>query len=270
MKKHVSIILLFLLLGALILPMQARADVIYEPWDSFYEAHRDECVYVCRAYTAQGPNGDVTVYESPESAQVEGTVTNGVSLYISYTYETGDGVVWGCYEDWNSDLSGWVPMDYLELIYDGISFTEEYGDQFIDVNGILDEEYQGKTIYLWEYPGCESGNAFTLQDDAEYLPQYSEEFTDANGTRWGRCSYYMGFKGYWINLDDPTASEPVKLPDRAEETAAQTDAPETEAVKEIVPKEPDSVKTVKIIAILAVAAVAAVTAVLLVLLRKKK
>ena len=43
-----------------------RADVIWEPEDSFYKKHSEECVYVNRLYTANGPDGEVILYKSPE------------------------------------------------------------------------------------------------------------------------------------------------------------------------------------------------------------
>ena len=83
MKKITNVIVI-LLLAALLLPMSARADVIYEPNDSFYSNHWEECEYVCRTYTANGPNGEVTLYQSPVSAMmVAGSVANGNEVYVS-------------------------------------------------------------------------------------------------------------------------------------------------------------------------------------------
>lgn len=268
MKKHVSIILLFLLLGALILPMQAKADVIYEPFDSFYEKHRDECEYVCRTYTASGPNGDVSVYESPESARVEAVLGNGEEIYISYTYEDAAGILWGCCESWSSDLTGWVPMDYLTVVYDGISFEEEYGDQFVSVQIVM--EATGETVYFWEYPG--SRNYIDVKVTEDYCPEFRTSYTDPDGNQWARCSYYMGIRGYWVNLSNATADYETLFPNHEEETVPQTEVPEIQSVqaKEIVPKEPASVRLMKIICTIAVAAVVIVTGLMLYRLKKKK
>ena len=116
--------------------VSASADVIFEPNDSFYEAHREDCVRNERNYTAAGPNGDVTVYESPESDKVIATFANGETLYISYIYTDPDGIQWGYYENWETGVAGWVPMEYLELIYDGISFEEEFGHLFAEEEGL--------------------------------------------------------------------------------------------------------------------------------------
>ena len=83
MKKLICLCLAALLLLTN-LPT-VRADVIFVPMgDDFFDEHRDECAYHDRYYTAQGPNGDVTVYESPISDRVIKTVKNGETLWVSY------------------------------------------------------------------------------------------------------------------------------------------------------------------------------------------
>ena len=263
--KKITKICCILLLAALLVPVTARADVIYEPFDSFYEEHRDECTYVGRSYTANGPNGTVTLYASPVNPGVEKTYPNGTALYVSYTYQTADGVLWGCCDYWD-DVTGWAPMEYLELIYDGISFEEEYGDQFVQTQIVMvTDEEEGETIYFWEYPGSRDYIDVTIRKD--YAPEFQTSYTDANGNEWVRCSYYMGIKGYWVNLNNATADYETLFPDAAEETVpAQTESPATERVKEIVPAGTN----VKWTVILAVSAVVAVTAALLIVLKKKK
>lgn len=265
MKKYLKIASM-LLLTLLILPLQVRADVIYEPWDdSFYDEHREDCEYHSRSYTADGPNGEVTVYESPESSWKKSDFENGSEIWISYLYTDAEGIRWGHCDDWESNVSGWVPMDYLELIYDGISFEEDYGDQFVQQSGALGEEYQGKIIYFWTYPGCEDSNRIDLFDDEPYMPEYDVVYTDDDGRSWGRLNYYMGIRNAWICLDDPTADFDTLYPQGIETIPPETER--TEIVPEIVPKSNDSAK---LLVSAAVVAVVAVTAGLLVLLKKKK
>ena len=66
--------------------MPVKADVIWEPMDDFYEEHREECRYVNRNFTANGPDGEVIVYKSPENPTVVDTWENGFSAYISFVY----------------------------------------------------------------------------------------------------------------------------------------------------------------------------------------
>lgn len=268
MKNCIQLLCIFLMLVSI--PLQARADVIYEPWDSFYEEHREECVYHARSYTANGPNGNVTAYESPESDWKEKVLENGTTLWISYTYVDGRGIEWGCFESWEDDIIGWVPMNYLELIYDGISFEEEYGSSFENVSGALDgAELTGQTVYFWKYPG--SSDCYEIKLESEYRPEYHTLYTDADGTVWGRCDYYMGIRDCWIDLNDPTLDHTkavAPLPDETEGPAIPDTMPEnSEPVEEIVPQ---SNSGIKLIVIAAVAAIVVITAVLLYLLKKKK
>lgn len=262
MKRYVSIIFLILLLGGLLCPMTARADVIYEPWDSFYEEHREECQYVSRSFTAKGPNGTVTIYESPVSAAVEAKLDNGEQVFVSYTYEDEAGILWGCCEERDTDLLGWAPMEYLEVVYDGISFAEEYGDQFVPEEGMLSDAYLGEIIYFWQYPGSSTHGWVELSEkDDAYRPEYNTVYIDTDGTRWGKCTYYRGWKGYWINLDDPTLEPPAPEPDEIvpRETTGET-------VAEIVPGGGN----LKPVLILAIGAVVAITCLLIVKLKGKK
>lgn len=268
MKKFMTMLLVLALLVASALPMAARADVIFEPRDSFYERHREECTYINRNFRSNGVR-TVTVYESPESDKVEAFYRTGDRIYISYTYEDSYGNLWGCCENWDSEISGWVPMAYLEVIYDGISFEEEFGDQFRDEQGSIGGDYLGKTIYFWEYPGSIGYIDMELGTDPDgYLPEYREIYVDEDGRRWGRCSYYMGIKGYWLQMDDPTADFDTLFPDYVEETVPET-GPEP-VVAEIVPKKPAAVQIVKVIVSAAVVLTVVVTAVLLWQMKRKK
>ena len=264
--KRMMRIFWILVLVALLLPLSARADVIYEPFDSFYEQHRMDCTYVGRNFTAKGPNGDITLYASPEDAQVEKTYPNGTALYVSYSYQADDGTQWACCDHWEDGATGWMPMEYLELIYDGKSFAEEHGEQFVAVEMSLDtSNLNGEAIRFWTYPGskeCIEGPA-----GVDSTPSIHTIYTDEYGYEWGQCGYYFGIKGHWINLDNPTADFETLYPDLPEETAApETEPVPTEQTEEIKPSQSSE----KLIVTLAVAAVVAFTAVMLVMLKKKK
>lgn len=174
----------------------AKADVIWEPEDSFYQKHASECTYVNRVFTANGPDGVVLVYHSPELPIVVEKWENGSRECISFTYKDSDGIVWGY-------CRGWMPMEYMEVVYDSISFAEEYADQITKENGELDSKYLGKEIYYWGYPGAENGYALTV--GSEYTPGYSGVFTDEEGNIWGNVGYYFGRKNFWVCIDKPEA-----------------------------------------------------------------
>lgn len=267
--KRIGSFLLFLVLIALVCPLTAQADVIYEPDDNFYQNHYENCTYVNRNFTANGPSGTVTVYKSPESSRVIWTMNNGEAINISYIYTDSEGIQWGICEDWENNLTGWAPMAYLEVIYDNISFWEDYGELLLDEEGQLSSEYAGQTIYYWSYPGSETGYTLPLSDfEDTYLPGYDTVYRDDLGRTWGYISYYFGLRQVWICLDDPTADFNTLYPNGAPSVAVTEEAAATEpdATAPIVPKE--SIST-KVFTIAGVAVLVVVTGVLLTKMKKK-
>ena len=265
MKKAI-LLLCMILLAVLILPATVSADVIYQPFDDFYFEHMTECDRVSRSYTASGPNGTVTLYTDPVSGTAEAECPNGTTLFVSYTYADADGVLWGCCDDWETNVTGWAPMAYLRLIYDGISFAEEYGDQFVEAQITPDFALiEGNKLYFWTYPGC--SEPMELEVNADRLPECYQTYTDPDGNVWGLCGYFLGIKNQWINLSNPSADYETLFPNIAEETVpSETEMPDTEPLPEIKPAGSDLVLPVSC----AVAAVVIVTGLLLVVLKKKK
>lgn len=268
--------------------MSVRADVIWEPDDSFYRKHAEECSYVNRLYTANGPDGVVIVYRSPESPEVVDEWENGYQVSICFTYEGGDGIVWGIYDDYRGKC-GWMPMDYMEVVYDSISFSEEYADEIVTQSGELDGKYGGKDIFFWEYPGAESGYTVTVGEDT---PQYRSMYTDGNGNRWGKVGYYYGLKNVWVCMDHPEADygelypEGVSVQGGKEDSSSlgneeeQTEPGGERNVPEEQSKPGEAQRTKRIVpkrrlhlvagAVLMVVLTTAVTAVLLVILKRRK
>ncbi len=252
--------------------LPARADVLIEPMDSFYEEHSEECSYMGRSFTTNGPDGKVIVYKSPKLPEVVDTWENGREVYIRFTYEDRDGVVWGIYEDYVG-ITGWMPMDYMELIYDSISFQEDYSEEIEDEMGSLDEKYLDEEIRFWKYPGSEKYDSIKAES---YAPEYRCVYVDENGKSWGRIGYYFGMRDVWVCIDAPTADYGEIYPDGAPQIGKQdgekpqggAEPEETPAGEDrrIVPKPDYGMVALTIILVLLVAAV---TAALLLFLRKK-
>lgn len=257
---------LMMLLAAVMVSRTVRADVIYVPRDDFYMEHYEECVHVNRSYHAKGPDGALKIYTDPVTPAVEATVDNGTRLQVSFTYLDSRDIQWGCVESWELEITGWAPMEYLSLIYDGISFEEEFADQIRSEEGSLDKSCLGQTIYFWQYPGSSDYLEILMPSEpGANLPQYNMVYTDDAENTWGKCGYYRGLKGYWINLTDSTKgpsdqTEPVPAP--ITETEAVT---LTAAAEEIVPVGKD----LTLVLTLCVASVVAVTAAALVVLKKR-
>ena len=192
---------LFAALLAMSLAVPAAADVLWEPEDAFYQSHAEACELLQRNFYTNGPEGYVNFYHSPESSSVTGQMENGTKLYVYWRYED-----WGYVEE-----EGWVALSDLQLIYDYLSFQEEYGDQFlpydVDTYAALLENWEGDTLALWPYPGAEQA-AYVWQDAAdamEALKEYgfSSIFVDEEGYTWGFCAYLYGNRNFWVCLDDP-------------------------------------------------------------------
>lgn len=198
MKRTLCLILALSLVLAL--APAVFADVIIEPEDSFYRDHQAQCQYISRVYYADGPDNAAVVYRSPESAAVVERVENGETLWISYRYTAADGIDWGYCEDYEEGWSGWVPMDYLLLKYDSISFREEFAGRITEQAGEVNAEGD---VHFWDYPG--SSDCTAVQTSPDYLPEYQRVFTDDAGRKWGHVGYYMGIRDVWVCLDAPTA-----------------------------------------------------------------
>lgn len=280
MKKRIC--LLGIMVCFLLSVVPARADVIWEPQNSFYEEHSSECNYVNRLYTADGPDGVVIVYESPESDKMCATWENGTTVWISFTYEDERGILWGISEE---EENGWMPMDYMKVVYDSISFEEEYGGQIEAQSGEVEEQYRNDTIYLWKYPASEQYSMMDLKSlGAEYMPQYDAVYSDETGHQWGKIGYFYGLRSVWVCLDAPTSDYAALYPDGAPQIgekehsgdaaqqspeAVQPQDTEDGRTERIEPQAGQAGDRTVVTVVVLVVLVVLVTAVLLIVLKKR-
>lgn len=185
-------------------PQILRADVIYEPRDSFYESHEYECTYEDRYYHADGPNGKLTVYRSPEDDSVIETIENGKRVYVGYIYTDKNGISWGINEDWGGNEQGWFPMDYVTELYDNRYFWKQFGEQIVAEYGTIEPLEDGFFLY-WGYPGSVYSSREDIDADDTFFPGYSNVFVDEAGHKWGELDYYYGVQNVWVCIDAPTA-----------------------------------------------------------------
>lgn len=207
MKRLITLVLaLILVLG---LSATAWADVLWIPDNTFLNQHMEECPRTDRNYRALT---GVTVYRSPEDDKVMWTIPEGESWHVYYTYEDADGNLWGCVENPENGNAGWIALAYTELVYDYISFAEEFGHLFVipDERVVLDETYAGQVVLFWSYPGSETG--YPRQVEADYMPGFDQLYTDALGRVWGYVGYHMGFRNVWVCITDATADYDTLYP----------------------------------------------------------
>jgi len=241
------------------------ADVIYEPDDQFYYEHMSSCSNENRVYIANGPGGEVTLYENPESSEVQGKSDNGTELYVSVLYKDKDGNEWAQVEQFDTNIGGWIPLAYLYSKYSDAEFRKDYPVR--TESGMLPGEYLGENIFLWDYPGGEVMGDMIMEED---FPEYYQAFTDEEGRVWGYYSYYYGWKNFWVCIDAPAASEEELYPDgKPVRDQRNITAPDVKGAKVIVPK--DTVPAGQLAAVsTAVVAVMALSAVLLKRMKKEK
>ena len=231
MKRACTLILTLCL--SFLLAMSALADVIYEPEDSFYKKHRQECHYENRVYIAAGENGYASAKKNPTSKKAEWEIPNGTEIYISFVWDQDGG--WGL-----KDSHGWISMSELTVKYDGISFAQEHGAEFLYLDELESLDLTDcDCMHLWRYPGDEAPYS-TLSGSGEnywwgWPPEdlsFNTIYEDPEGRRWGYVSYYYGIRDFWVCLTAPDdasigGGEPAPQPVEAapSEAPAPTEAP---------------------------------------------
>lgn len=235
MKKITGIFAVMVCWILCMLPV--RADLIWEPYDdNFYTKNRESCQYINRNYTADGPGNKVIVYKSPENPTVLETWENGHVAHIYYTWTDKSDTVWGMYNNWETDETGWVPMAYMDVVYDYICFEEEFGDSIVEETIAIPGEYAKKSIRGWSYPGAETCLEISMPDNEENMPQCSKGFVDEEGRKWGYIGYFQGIRNIWVCLDNPVADidtlYPESLPLRGEQMSEESTLSEEETLSE--------------------------------------
>jgi|GEM_PF-2056203 hypothetical protein len=210
---------LVLLAALFLLSSVAYADAIIEPDNPFYLSHWDECRHGdYRTYVSSVPAG---IYSAPGQSQLR-TREAGVSFGIEWFYTAKDGSEWGYCEREN----GWIPMKELEVVYDRISFQEEFADQ-IELNEELrrfSAFFTGNKAAAYLYPQGPYSGMIEGFSELDTSPIYL--YKDPEGRLWGYVGYQYGHIDKWVCLDDPL-NEHLSSPD-----AVQTPK------KEYVPDEP--------------------------------
>lgn len=185
---------------AFLMSKPIQADVIWTPNDDFFNKHYEDCERLLRSYTANGEEGYVEIKKDPLSKETVENIKNGTEFYVSFTYTDKKDRVWGVVE--LGDSTGWILMDDLLVIYDNISFMEEYEDEIRAYDGEFDDYVPGEEpIQFYSYPG--SGTSISAMNIVKDKPEVSYIYEDADGRLWGYIGYYFTHRG-WICIDDPT------------------------------------------------------------------
>lgn len=242
----------------LLTPSIAKADVIDEPTDDFVNTHMEECEYSRRTYEVNGPDGNATVYASPVNPRKVGSFKNGEQIELQWIYKDEEGVEWG----YNPDKEGWIPMAYAPVVYDAISFLEEYSAEIEEVPDDELMELKTDKAYFWDYPGAKEPRELAQTTGSEF--GFRNTYRDANGKLWGYVAYWCGNQDFWVCIDEPDSLE----------ASAQITDPKpvsSESVKmdgEIVPK--GAYVPSKAFVVIGACILFAVVATVIILIRSKK
>lgn len=198
MKKVLCFIIIMLLMS-----VQVSADVIWEPYDDdFYDEHRDELEYEDRVYTIKKS----TEFFNEPNGKVQKTLDTDEKYTVSYIYTDVDGKKFGMINDYKNDKGLWFEMDNATRIYDGDAFYDEHVTDFLEYDGRFDSTVI-TGINFYEYPCSDEIVYTTTEQDESYLQSnlnFYNMYLDADNRMWGQVGYFLGHRGCWVCLDDPT------------------------------------------------------------------
>ncbi len=268
MKRILSLLLCLVLAFSLTTP--AFADVLWEPNNRFYEKNANQCQLLQRSFYVNGEDGYIDLLAAPDSSTVNFQLKNGETVYVYWQY-----LGWGFVEV-NNDEGGWVELGQLELIYDYISFADEYSDEIMPYDPALCQplldSWEGSTLTLWPYPGAEkakyvweSADGAMEQLQTEGDSYFRQIFQDEEGLLWGFCSYLWGNRNFWVCFNAPAGRDDTQA------QSGQVEIPVREVeTPELIPAQEPEMPTSYLLPIVLVAAVVLLTAGYLVILKKKK
>jgi len=208
-KKRFLPLIVLLLTACLLSP--AYADVIFEPNNSFFNLHREECTYLNRSFFANGKDGYVNFHSSPNGL-ISGHFENGTVLHVDWQYQNWGTVSVRTNNSWKDN---WVCLDDLSLMYDHISFAEEYKEQIRPYQDeFSDFSRPIESLSFFSYPGAPTPEVtIDLTKNQSILsclvgttetPSYiSSLFVDESGLSWGYITYIQGIRNVWFCLDHP-------------------------------------------------------------------
>ena len=231
MKKFLKIAAAMMLLAGSAATL--HADLIVCPEDDFFKEHDEECEYVGQLYTAAGDAGVVYVYSSPISNEIVGEIPNGTDIWIDFTYQTKEGVLWGVQTP-RRDLSlgQWMNLTEFEIAKTAEDFEREHQDALEPIEQTYTLNEPRGYLTLWEYPGSEHIENYidSWNLDPKTVIRITKKYTDESGQVWfyievdagmyrwireGQKLTPMGWKitGIWIRERMPRRSRrPVRLP----------------------------------------------------------
>ncbi len=198
MKKLFCLLLALALLFCL--STTAFADIIWEPFEGFYTDNREYFTYAGYYAYANGPAGEVFLYDQPGGKQV-GAIPNGKTVYIQHIYETKGSPAWALFTD-----------ETYALLSD---LMNRYDREFFDDHPeIATEAPSGFSVTIplnapmltWTYPRGVCSQVENRWDE-NIMFGMTDYYTDEDGLVWGYMGYWLGHQDMWICLSDYNNSD---------------------------------------------------------------
>jgi hypothetical protein len=200
----------FLAVCIMLIPVSTvYADVIAEPNNDFYRRNYENCVHLGRSFYANSPDGYISIKKEPGSKSEVKRIENNEIIYIMFTYNH-NGEIWGVTEIWTERINGWIPMEQLLLVYDYISFAEDYQDEFYNYTGDYSELKEHEQIIFWTYPGSGRNDSINLKDFGMNIDEnfrISSVYKDEQGREWGFIAYWYARRNFWVCLSEPANAD---------------------------------------------------------------
>ncbi len=194
MKRVIISFVVALLLITLISPVSAKADVIWEPRDDFFEENGIKADVEQRYYIANSPKGYIFVYKRPDTLDTARSLSNGEQFFVYYKFSY-KGKNWGM-----SAAEEYILLEDTYIKYDHVSFSEEYKDKIDFVPD--DKDCSLKKDYIcMNYPGADTFDRVGIDSDDSGMA--SAMFVDEDGQEWLFYGYYYGKRNFWVCISDP-------------------------------------------------------------------
>ena len=207
-KRFLSCFLLVISI-LLLFPLIAYADMVWTPPDDFYNANSSRCQSLNRNFYINSEMGYLHIKKEPGSETEVGVALNGNIFNVSFTYNPR-GEKWGVIMFTSANgqqVTGWVPMDQLVLVYDKYSFMEDHSSEFYGYSGDYEALFEVDELVFWSWPGSGIITSVHSTQDNDLERDWlfaSKAYKDSEGCEWGLIPYFYASRDLWICLSDPS------------------------------------------------------------------
>ena len=198
-KRIIALLLADMLLPCMLLalPGVARADILIEPENDFFDEHQGEMVALGRSFVVADAGQSVAVLEKPGPGRSITLLKNDEEIFLSHSC-LFEGAYWG----YSPVYNGWVRIDELLVIYDYVSFDEEHRSEFSRHEGDVSKILEEGRFLVWLWPG--SGlSPFAIEVSKGSNLRIDCLYHDSEGREWGFMPYFEGVSTFWVCLSDP-------------------------------------------------------------------